>query len=156
MSEARRYRRFPRLGILLAMVIAMLPLGGIAAAAQDEDVPLVSSISFKLVTTDVLDEGESWETATTFDLRGLVTQEAVSGDIAGTAIITMNGTFTAVGECTDAACPGITDSWSDIEITDETGSWSGQMAFRIDEVAGTETGKVFLIGRGGNSEGALR
>ena len=154
MTGPRRKRRFPRLAMLLVIVVAMLPFGSVAIAA-DADSPYLAGITFKMVTTEVLDEGESWETETTFDLRGLVTEEAVDGDIVGTATITMNGTFTAAGECTDEACPGTTVSWSDLRITDENGTWSGQMAFELNDVTGEETGYVFLIGRGGNSGKAI-
>lgn len=155
MTGVRRKRKFPRLAILLALVIAMLPLGGMAVAAPGEDSSHLTDITFKMVTTDVIDEGEFWGTDTTFDLRGSVTEEAVDGDIVGTAIITMNGTFTAAPGCTDESCPGTTVSWSDLSITDENGTWSGQMAFELDEVADTETGYVFLIGRAGNSGKAI-
>lgn len=141
--------------MLLVIVGAMLPFGGVAIAAHDEDNSHLTGITFKMVTTGVLDEGESWETETTFDLRGLVTEEAVDGDIVGTATITMNGAFTAAGECTEESCPGTTVSWSDVRITDETGTWSGQMAFELDDISGEETGYIFLIGRGGNSGKAI-
>lgn len=140
---------------MLAMVVGMLPFGGLAIAAPGENNPHLQDVTFKMVTTAQLDEGEWWETDTTFDLRGSVTEEAVDGDIVGTATITMNGNWTASGECTDEACPGVTTSWSDLRITDENGTWSGQMAFELDDVSGEEIGYVFLMGRGGNSGKAI-
>jgi len=148
-------RRVPYLVILMALLLAALPLGGAAMAAPADGKTHVQEISFTLVTTDLLDEGEWWETDTTFSLRDLVTAEAVDGDLAGTGVIKMSGDFVAAGECTDEACPGYTDAWGSLNITDENGTWGGQLAFQINDVDDSMIGKVFLVGRGGNSGMAI-
>jgi hypothetical protein len=145
----------PYLVILMALLLAALPLGGTAMAAPADGKSHLQEISFTLVTTGVLEDGEWWETDTTFSLRDLVTAEAVDGDITGTGIITMSGDFIAAGECTAEACPGYTDVWGNLTITDDNGTWDGQIAFHIDDLEDTMVGKVFLIGRGGNSGMAI-
>jgi hypothetical protein len=148
-------RRVPYLAILLALLIAALPLGGAVMAAPADGKTHVQDISFTLVTTDLLEEGEWSETDTTFSLRDSVTAEAVDGDITGTATMKMSGEFVAAGACTDEACPGYTDAWGTLNITDESGTWDGQYAFHIDDLEDSMVGKVFLIGRGENSGMAI-
>jgi hypothetical protein len=137
------------------MVLAMLPFGSMAVAAPREDNRHLQAISFTMVTTDVIEEGEARDNGDVFELRGAVIEEAVSGDITGTAIVTQNGNLWEVGECTDDFCPLAIDSWMELRITDENGTWDGQMAFQIDDSIESEFGKVFLIGRGGNSGKAI-
>lgn len=155
MNDVRWHRRLPRVALLLVLVMAMMPFGSGVIAAPNTGNQHLSDITFKLVTTATVDEGEWWETETTFDLRGSVTEEAVSGDITGTALITMNGSMNFPNGCDDDGCPATIDSWSDIAITDENGTWDGQLSFQIDEIDDTEIGKIFLIGRGGNAGKAI-
>lgn len=131
------------------MLLGILPLAGTVSAAHTAHGPV--EVSFSVTTVDTIDEGESWTVGDNFYLRGSVTSETVEGDITGTAVITMDGQFIAAEGCNDEACPGNTDVWADFEVTTESGSWDGFMAFQIDDVAATEVGKVFLIGRGGNA-----
>lgn len=154
MTVLRLKRRSTRLVCILALLIGILPAGA-AMAAHGEDTSHIQDITFTLVTTDVLEDGESWETDTTFSVRNSVTAETVAGDLTGSAVITMSGNFVAAGECTDDYCPGYTDAWSDLVITDENGTWDGQMAFQIDDLEESMIGKVFLVGRGGNAGMAI-
>lgn len=137
-------------------MLLVLPLSSMTALAQNGDSnPHAEDITFTLTSVATLEEGEYWETETSFHLRGVVTEEAVEGDLTGTGIITMDGNFVEADGCTEEACPGYIDSSSTLTITDESGTWDGNMAFTIDEVEGTEVGKVMLIGRGGNAGKAL-
>ena len=134
---------------MLTMLLGILPLAGTVSAAHTDNGP--AEVSFTVTTVDTLDEGTSWTVGDNFYLRDSVTSESVEGDITGTAVISMDGNFIAAAGCNEEACPGNTDGWSTIDITSESGSWDGYMAFQIDDVAGTEVGKMFLIGRGGNA-----
>lgn len=127
-----------------------------AALAADRDIsPHLTDITFTITTVADLDEGESWSTDTTFHLRDAVTEEAATGDINATGTLTMSGDFVAAGECTDEACPGTTNGWGEFKFVDENGSWDGNFGFQLDDVEGTEVGKIMLIGRGGNAGKAI-
>ncbi|CAN5143534.1 hypothetical protein BH23CHL1_BH23CHL1_15710 [soil metagenome] len=142
-------RRTVRLAAIVTMLLGILPLAGTVSAAHTDRGPV--EVAFSVTTTEMLDEGESWTVGDNFYLRGSMTAESVEGDITGTAIITMDGQFIAAEGCNDEACPGNTDVWADFDVTTESGSWDGFMAFQFDDVAATEVGKVFLIGRGDNA-----
>jgi hypothetical protein len=131
------------------MLLGILPLAGTVSAAHTDNGP--AEVAFTVTTIETLDEGTSWMVGDNFYLRDSVTSESVEGDITGTATITMDGNFIAAEGCNEESCPGNTDSWSTIEVTSESGSWDGFMTFQIDDIAATEIGKVFLIGRGGNA-----
>lgn len=137
------------------MLLGILPLAGSVSAADGGSAAAPVDITFTITTIESISDGEFTGDDANFSIRNSSTSEAVEGDITGTAIITLDGDFHAAGECTDEACPGNIDGWEDVEITDEAGSWEGTIAFQIDDVAGTELGKVFLVGRGGNAGKAI-
>lgn len=138
----------------MVMVIALLLSVAPFSALADSHVASRTPVTFTSTVVAEIDPGEqSVDEAGIFHVRGLVDQEDISGDITGTAIVTVNVDFLAVGECTEESCPGYTEVWGTVEITDEAGRWEGYWIQSRSDVPGDEYAfsAIFLRGLGGNA-----
>lgn len=122
MNQLRRTRVSRRAIAVAALLLLVLPLSGVTGFAQDNGDSRASEISFTMTSVATLDEGAIWGTDSSYHLRGVITEEAIEGDLTGTGVITMDGNFVAAGECTDDFCPGAIDAWGSLVITDEAGT----------------------------------
>lgn len=155
MGSILRYRRAGWFVMLLTLLLSAIPL---TAAASTHHTATRTDVTFTSTVVEVLDEGEEWvDEAGLFHLRGAVQQEEVSGDISGTAIITFNGDFEPVGECTEDSCPAYFSFWARIEVTGEDGGWVGTYVSFGSDVPGEEffADSLVLRGTGGNAHNSI-
>jgi hypothetical protein len=137
-----------RLTLGFALLAAVFPL----SASADEATR--TTAGFTSTVVEVVEPGEEWvDDAGIFHLRGEVSLEEVSGDIAGMAVVTVNVDFLAPGECTEESCPGYTEVWGTVKITDENGWWEGRWIQSLSDMPDDEyfTSSIALHGRGGNA-----
>lgn len=151
MVSQRRGRRIAWLGILAILLAGIIPL---SASASSHHTATRTSITFTSTTVEVLEDGEEWQDeAGIFHFRNNVIRDEVTGDISGTATITLNGDFQPVGECTEDDCSGYFGIWGRLEIEGEEGGWVGTYAQLSSDVPDAEffADALVLRGTGGNA-----
>lgn len=144
-------RRLPWLVVCVVLIAGTFPA---TALASSHHTATRTPMTITSTVVEILDEGESWvDDAGIFHVRGQVQAEEVSGDASGSAIVTVNVDFLAVGECTEESCPGYTEAWGTIEVTDEAGTWEGHWTQSYSDVPDEEYffGSLILHGHGGNA-----
>lgn len=128
--------RWSRLILIVALLMSVVPLTVLASSHQTATRAPASITS---TVVEVIDPGEEWmDEAGVFHVRNLTQSEEVSGDISGTAIVTVNIDFLAPGQCDEQACPAYTEVWGHIEITGEGGRWTGNWMISSSDVPDDE------------------
>ncbi len=150
MVSSIRRRRVFRLTFLLALVLSALPVTASATPHQATR----TTLSFTATQTEITQEGEVWvDEDGIFHLRNEIEIDEISGDITGTATLTINVDSNALGLCQEDSCPSFADVWGTIVITDEAGSWSGRFTQNLSDVPGEEFSftAIAMRGLGGNA-----
>lgn len=143
---------------LVRGVIALLVLGGllpfgVVAGAQEERADFPGTpVTVTFTTVEVLDPGHEWAGADgTFHVRDQIEVNSVSGDINGTAMITISGDFVITGECTDEFCEGEFLGWVKADVETDSGGWTGDLGFVAVGESGYSEFRGMLVGNGANA-----
>lgn len=155
MASIVRRRRVVWFVMLGALLVGMIPF---SAAASSHHTATRTPVTFTSTVVEVLDEGEEWvDEAGIFHFRGSIQEEAVTGDITGTATITFNGDFEPVGECTEESCPAFFSFWGRVEVEGEDGGWVGTYVSFGSDVPGEEffADSLVLRGTGANAHKSI-
>lgn len=139
------------------LLLGLAPIG--VATADNHRTSSLTPISFSSTTVEVLEEPEEWvDEAWVYHSRDLVVLDEVSGVITGTAVLTLDYDAEPFPGC-EAESPlmcenGVFSQWGTVVITDEAGTWDGDV-FGVEVWAEGElvfaVHKLVLQGRGGNA-----
>jgi hypothetical protein len=150
-TVSRRPWRLLRVLALLALVGGLLMAAApVAAEGHEEDPSDPPAVEITLTPTGEFEEGSSWSDDWGFHFRDDVEYDDVSGAVTGTAVTLVSGDWAGPCHAEEEFCEGTFWIHADLTITDEAGTWEGQVdiAFSSD---GDALGTGLLLGRGGNA-----
>lgn len=142
----------------IAMIMTILAMSApLSASASSDHTATRTAVAF---TSTRVAEVEPFDFSV--DEAGIfhvheVTQEDITGDISGTAIIEFKADFKPFGECTEEACFGEEGSWATVDITGEDGGWSGIYVSSSSDIPGQEyySDSLVLRGTGANAHRSI-
>ena len=152
-GDGRRGRaRIWRVAIALTLMFSMLAVTTTAGSAFHEEPFTEIEITFTI--TDIDQPGEATVSPDGIHVTGEVHSNSVTGSITGDALATVTVDWAGPCDVEALTCEGQLDQWVAIEMTDETGRWSGNIAtVYAPDVA--PSGAGLLVGHGGNADHAL-
>ncbi|MEZ4520248.1 MAG: DUF4399 domain-containing protein [Thermomicrobiales bacterium] len=145
-------RRPKHLRLLVFVLVATLVLPALPASAQSEpDDNAITPITLTLTLAEGTADGTIWVDGEGLHVRDFIVEGAVEGDIGGQVSLTTDLDW--YGPCSPdgTACDGDQESFSQVEISGETGTWTGTLA--IERILGDQPGAHgILIGRQGAND----
>jgi len=139
------------MALIVGLLLGIMPL---TALASSHHTATRTPVAFTSTVIEVIDPGEEWvDEAGIYHLRGQVQIEEVTGDITGTATLTVNVDSQPLGECTDEVCYSYSTVWVHVVIATEGGGWEGTYISESQDLPGEEffADYVVLQGRGANA-----
>lgn len=133
----------------LALVLGMLSIATTAAADSHEE-PFVA-IELTFTITDIDQPGEATVSPEAIHVVGEVHSNSVTGSLTGDALATVTVDWRGPCDVAAVTCEGQLDQWVQIEMTDEAGSWSGNIG-TVYAPGAEPAAAGLLIGRGGNAD----
>lgn len=151
-GDGRRGRsRLWRVMFAFVLVLSMLAVATTTSAHGDEP---FTAIELTFTITDIDQPGEATVDASGIHVKDEVHSNSVSGSLTGDALATVTVDWAGPCDVEAFTCEGQLDQWVQIEMTDEAGRWSGNIA-TIYAPGEAPAGAGLLVGQGGNADHAL-